>query len=156
MNYVDWNQAQTYCQWRGGDLPTEAQWEKAARGGLVGKKYPWGDEDPVNQKGAKNGALFLGRELLGTIAVGSFSPNGYGLYDMAGNMWEWALDWYQADYYNSQSIWRNPPGPSSGSYRVVRGGTWGAADLFMQLAYRYWYTPSGSDYFVGFRCSRSG
>ena len=152
---VDWNQAQAYCQWRGGDLPTEAQWEKAARGGLVGKIYPWSDEDPVCQKGAKNEAQFDICEPRGTVAVGSFSPNGYGLYDMAGNVGEWVLDWYQADYYSSQSTWSNPLGPSSGSDRVLRGGSWYSSVFNLHSADRDRLAPSGRDHDIGFRCSRS-
>lgn len=155
--YVDWSQARAYCQWRGGDLPTEAQWEKAARGGLEGKQYPWGDEDPVCQKGARNGAKFdddAGCNDTDTEPVGSYSPNGYGLYDMAGNVWEWVLDWYQETFYASSPA-ANPTGPSSGEYRVVRGGSWSNVAGSVRTANRVRYDPSYRSDVRGFRCSRS-
>jgi eukaryotic-like serine/threonine-protein kinase len=157
--WVDWNQARAYCQWRGGDLPTEAQWEKAARGGLEGKLYPWGNEAPVCQKGATNGAKFAdhaGCDLTDTEPAGSYAPNGYGLYDMAGNVWEWVLDWYQEDYYGSQTTWSNPIGPTSGDSRVERGGMWANEDVFLlRSAFRHWMEPTYRDFFIGFRCARS-
>lgn len=150
---VDWNRAQVYCSWRGGALPSEAQWEKAARGGLNGKKYPWGDESPVCKAGAKNGANFWGCGQ--SIDIGKYAPNGYGLYDMAGNVWEWVQDWYQSDYYSSQSVFNNPFGPSTGQARVLRGGGWGYESSTVPITYRYGYTPSYSDPYVGFRCART-
>lgn len=152
--YVDWNQARTYCQWRGGDLPSEAQWEKAARGGLQGKKYPWGDEEPMCQKGAPNGAKFddgAGCKGADTDPVGSYSPNGYGLYDMAGNVWEWVLDWYQETFYASSPS-ANPVGPSYGKFRVVRGGSWYYVTWDVRSAYRLWNKPDDDFSYVGFRC----
>ena len=112
--YVDWNQAMAYCEWRETRLPTEAEWEKAARGGLEGKNYPWGDEAPGCAKGAKNGAKFIDCPSMDSVEVSSFAPNGYGLFDMAGNVWEWVQDWYSAIYYSSQASWANPLGPVSG------------------------------------------
>jgi len=138
--YVSWEMAKTYCEWRGGSLPSEAQWEKAARGGLEGMEYPWGNENPVCEKGAQNGANFGSCGTRDTERVGSYSPNGYGLYDMAGNVWEWVLDWYQADYYAGSPA-RNPPGPSNGEYRVVRGGSWFDVARILRAAFRIWYYP---------------
>ena len=121
--WVTWEKAHTYCNWRNGRLPTEAEWEKAARGGLEGKLFPWGDELPICKTGAINGARFYnGIECTGgadPLPVGSYSPNGYGIYDMAGNVWEWMADFY-GDYSKSPEI--DPTGPSNGGIRVIRGG----------------------------------
>ena len=152
--HVDWNDAQNYCRWTGGQLPTEAEWEKAARGGLEGKKYPWSNEEPSCQKSAENGAQFS--DCSGeTISVGSFTANGYGLFDTNGNVWEWVSDWYDSGYYASSPS-NNPSGPSSGNSRVLRGGSWLNNEYYLRSAnrYRYYptYTSSGN---LGFRCSRS-
>ena len=119
--YVDWNQAAAYCEWAGRDLPTEAQWDYAARGGLTGALYPWGNEDPSCTLGAQNSAQYDPCSPDDTIPVGSFAPNGYGLYDMGGNVWEWVADWY--DFYSNAAL-ENPTGPASGERRVLRGGAW--------------------------------
>jgi formylglycine-generating enzyme required for sulfatase activity len=144
---VSWYDAQAYCQWAGRELPTEAQWEVAARGGLVGAKYPWGDEDPVCTAGATNGAQFV--NCSGDAApVKAFSPNGYGLYDMAGNLWEWALDWY--DVYPG-----GDPGASiyfGDTYRVLRGGSWSNSPYYLRVANRSHGNPDFRYDLFGFRC----
>jgi formylglycine-generating enzyme required for sulfatase activity len=152
--YVDWNMAQAYCEWRGGSLPTEAQWEKAARGGREGKAYPWGDESPTCTPGARNGANYLSCSPGDTMAVGSFSPNGYGLYDMAGNVWEWVMDWYLETFYNVSPA-SNPTGPDSGTYRVLRGGGWVNYVRNLRSADRDRGDPANTNYRRGFRCARS-
>ncbi len=98
--YVTWEMARTYCEWRGGELPSEAQWEKAARGGLQEMDYPWGNERPICKQGAKNGANSYGCTTEDTERIGRYFPNGYGLYDMAGNVFEWIKDWYSDSYSN--------------------------------------------------------
>lgn len=155
--YVTWNMAQTYCRWRGVDLPTEAQWEKAARGGLPGADYPWGDREPVCLKRSKNGAKFDDNDACdgtNTEPVGSYHANGYGLYDMAGNVWEWTQDWYNENYYH-RSPDKNPTGPASGIYRVVRGGSWYYNPFFMRVAARDKYAPALANLNIGFRCASS-
>lgn len=144
--YVDWNMANSYCSWAGRELPSEAQWEKAARG-IDGNIYPWGKESP-------NSSLLNYSSNIGDTTEVEKYPNGksvYGVYDMAGNVWEWVNDWY--DVY--------PGGNSAAStdfgqkYRVLRGGSWGSYDGFVRSAGRLRLDPSVTIGDIGFRCARS-
>ena len=144
MVEVNWNDAVAYAKWTGKRLPTEAEWEYAARGGLVGKRYPWGDEithDDANYD----------RKVGQPAVVGSYPANGYGLYDMAGNAWEWCQDRYGENYYSSSPA-KNPPGPGTGSYRVLRGGILDNHTLNLRVAIRYDLLPNSRCYLSGFRC----
>jgi formylglycine-generating enzyme required for sulfatase activity/tRNA A-37 threonylcarbamoyl transferase component Bud32 len=148
---VSWQEAQDYCAWRGGGLPTEAQWEKAARGGLEGAQYPWGDEPPVCTLGAVNGANWDCPPDYWLLAAGQFGANGYGLHDMAGNVWEWVVDWYGS--YDTGSVRINPTGPSSGSNRILRGGGIGYSPDYLRAGVRErTIGPDDRNYNTGFRC----
>jgi len=159
VTLVRHDDAVAYCAWlsastaRSFRLPTEAEWEKAARGGAESKRYPWGDRLDRNM------ANFLVDPALkatqGTTPCRSYPPNGYGLYDMAGNVWEWINDWYDARYYGSEDT-RNPGGPSIGHLRLVRGGSWLVADVRMlSCSHRHKVPPDTYSYAIGFRVACS-
>jgi formylglycine-generating enzyme required for sulfatase activity len=176
--HIAYDDALAYCQWAGKQLPTEAEFERAARGGLASKVYGWGDEFQPGGKFMAN--TFQGHfpdqnigadGYLGTAPVGSFPANGYGLYDIAGNVWEWTIDWYRPDYYATLAaaggVARNPRGPTDSfdpsepgtKKRVQRGGSFLCTDQYCKR-----YMPGGrgkgepdtGTNHLGFRCVKSG
>lgn len=160
--HVSWNDALVYCQWSGKRLPTEGEWEYAARGGLVQKRYPWGDRlhpdgkhmcniwqgtFPNKNKGADG--------YLGTAPAKSFPPNGYGLYNVSGNVWEWCSDWFSSTFYVDGTC-DNPNGPSIGKAKVTRGGSYLCHNSYCnryRVAARSSNTPDSSTGNIGFRCA---
>ena len=156
--YVSWYAAMAYAEWAGKRLPTEAEWEYAARGGLSGKKYPWGDDEPTAAYANYH------RNVNDTTPVGRYAANGYGLYDMAGNVWEWCLDAYDEDFYAASDDSRNPiAGGEVDNFttiptdpnRVLRGGSWDNRATYLRVANRLRFTPTYTGDNLGFRCARS-
>jgi sulfatase modifying factor 1 len=158
--HVSWHDAAAYCAWGGVRLPTEAEWERAARGGLEQARYPWGDELLPGGKHRCN--IWQGQfpkrnsiadGYLGTAPVGAYPPNGYGLYNMAGNVWEWCADWFSATYHIDGPR-ADPTGPPAGTARVVRGGSYLCHRSYCnryRVAARSANTPDSSTGNTGFR-----
>ena len=143
---VTWDDAKAYCEARGGRLPSEAEWERAARGGLDGQDYPWGDKF--------DGKLLRSNVESGPEEVGKHPPNAFGLYDMAGNVSEWTADYFEREYY-AKSPAVDPPGPAEGIYRIIRGGAWSDSPKRVTVYFRNWVRPTQRQANIGFRCAQS-
>ena len=163
--HVSWDDASAYCAWSGTRLPYEAEWEFAGRGGLAGKAFPWGDElepDGEHRMNVWQGD-FPGRNtgadgFVGTAPVDSFPPNGYGIHNMTGNVWEWAGDWFHPTFRERDKR-RDPAGPPNGTSRVQKGGSYLCHHSYCRryrVAARQGSTPDSSSGNVGFRCAVDG
>jgi len=156
--HVSWNDAQAYCAWAARRLPTEAEWECAARAGLPSARYPWGDELPAEWacniwQGEFPVANSGADGWLTTAPARSYEPNGYGLYQPVGNVWEWCADWFAPNYYEHSPV-DSPPGPALGAARVIRGGSYLCHDSYCNRyrnAARSSNTPDSSTGNTGFR-----
>src|SRR3954452_10740891 len=162
--HVSWHDANAFCRWAGLRLPTEAEWEYAARGGLVQQRFPWGEELEPGGEHAMN--VWQGRfpsentlddGYLGTCPVGAFSPNAYGLHNTSGNVWEWCADWFNSSPHRAAPT-RDPVAPPTGQARVIRGGSYLCHRSYCnryRVGARSSNTPDSSLGNTGFRCARS-
>lgn len=148
VTIVSWNDALAFCEAIGGRLPSEAEWERAARGSLDDTVYAWGDQEPDDRPGSANGAAFEGDS---ARPVKTFAANGYGLYDMAGNTWEWVATYFDA--YGPDPI-VDPTGPIEGRIRVIRGGSYGDDSRNLRVSNRNGNPGNNEHVNVGFRCAR--
>ena len=141
---VNFRDAQAYATWAGKRLPTEAEWEYAARAGKSGVNYPWGNSPDAGMANFKS---------FGILPVMSFAANAFGLFDMVGNVWEWCSDWYGADFYAASPA-ANPTGPVDGVLKVLRGGAWYCGPSEVRVANRFYASQDARSFNVGFRCVR--
>ena len=146
---ISWSEARDYAEWAGKRLLTEAEWEYAARGGLIDNNYSYGPESDTS----KANYAVKGQKRKGCVPVGSYPPNGFGLYDMTGNVVEWVSDYYDKNYYKNSPN-KNPSGPEDGKFKVIRGGGWHSGPYCTRVCFRNALRAGWRDIAVGFRCAR--
>jgi formylglycine-generating enzyme required for sulfatase activity len=149
---VDWFDAEAYCRWAGKRLPTEAEWEKAAKG-PNDWRFAWGDTEPTIEHANFNQLAWRGEATLVQVGIYEKGKSPYGIYDVAGNVWEWVSDWYQVDYY-SHSPTHNPKGPKTGKYKAVRSSGWQGETPQMRVFTRIKSLPTDRNNSTGFRCAQ--
>ncbi len=150
VTQVSWDDAAAYCRWLGKRLPTEAEWERAARG-PTGMMYPWGSSPPKGRANFKR--KWMGTKTMTDVGHYSKGMSVYGIFDMAGNVWEWVGDWYEMNYYK-KSPRKNPKGPDEGEFKVVKGGGWVNYGETLHSSIRRWSRPEARFNDTGFRCAK--